>query len=122
VHALRNIHGALVPHGTLVDIHPIPPSEQVEAGARSLGRVDERDFFELVRASERVLARLGLFEMEATVERDVYERFDTVEEFFEIVGEREGVRIPRQVANRVRAAKPPIDLRERVAFRRFRAL
>jgi hypothetical protein len=112
---------ALVPGGLLVDIHPVPPAEQAEAAGHVLGRLDEREFFEIVRAGEQALASCGVFELEAEVERDVCERFDTVEEFFEIVGEREGTRIPAQLASRIRAASPPIDLRERVVFRRFRA-
>jgi hypothetical protein len=122
VNALRNIHAALVPGGMLVDIHPIPPAEQAEAAGQILGRLDEREFFGLARSSEQALESCGVFELEAGVERDVLERFDTVEEFFEIVGEREGTRIPARLASRVRAASPPIDLRERVVFRRFRAL
>lgn len=122
MNALRNIYAALVPGGVLVDIHPIPPAEQAEAAGRVLGRVDEREFFGIVRSSEQVLESCGFFELEAAVERDVFERFDAVEEFFEIVGEREGVRIPARLASRVRGASPPIDLCERVAFRRLRAL
>jgi hypothetical protein len=121
VHALRNIHAALVPGGALVDIHPVPPAEQAEAAGEVLGRIDEDEFFALVGAAERKLASTGLFELEAEVERDIIERFETIEEFFEIVREREGVRIPAGLARRVRAARPPIDLRERVVFRRFRA-
>src|SRR5688500_14866327 len=106
----------------LVDIHPIPPAEQAEAAGQILGRLDEREFFGIARSSEQALESCGVFELEAGVEHDVLERFDTVEEFFEIVGEREGTRIPARLASRVRAASPPIDLRERVSFRRFRAL
>ncbi|MEX2102791.1 MAG: hypothetical protein WD805_02415 [Gaiellaceae bacterium] len=122
MNALRNIHTALVPGGMLVDIHPIPPAEQAEAEGRVLGRIDEREFFGIVGSSEQALESCGVFELEAGVEHDVVERFDTVEEFFEIVGEREGTRIPARLASRVRASSPPIDLRERVAFRRLRAL
>ena len=121
MNALRNLHSALVPGGTLVDVHPIPPHEQAEAGGEVLGRIDEREFFEIVSATENELTSAGLFELEAEVERVVFERFDTTEEFFEIVGDREGVRIPAWLARRVRAASPPIDLRERVVFRRYRA-
>ena len=122
MNALRNIHVALAPGGVLVDIHPIPPAEQAEAAGRVLGRIDEREFFGIVRSSEQALESCGVFELEVGVERDVIERFDAIEEFFEIVGEREGVRIPARLASRVREASPPIDLRERVAFRRLRAL
>jgi hypothetical protein len=122
VHALRKIEEALLPGGSLVDIHPVPPAEQAEAGGRPLGRLDETEFFEVVRATERELAAAGLFELAAEVERDIVERFDTLDEFFEIVDEREGVRIPTTLGRRIRAAQPPIDLRERVAFRRYSPL
>jgi hypothetical protein len=104
VNALRNLHSALVPGGTLVDVHPIPPHEQAEAGGEVLGRIDEREFFEIVSATENELASAGLFEFEGEVARDVFERFDTTEEFFEIVGDREGVRIPARLPRRVRTA------------------
>lgn len=122
MHALERIHAALVGGGALIDIHPIPPAEQAEARGQVLGRLDEDEFFEIVRDSERDLAGCELFTLEVGIERDVVERFDTHEEFFEIVGDRTGTRIPTRLASRVRAARPPIDLRERVAFRRYRAL
>src|ERR671923_2144322 len=97
VHALQKIDEALVPGGSLVDIHPVPPSEQAEAEGRVLGRLDESEFFELVRATEQELLGAKLFELVAEVERDVVERFDTIEEFLEIVGDRDGVRIPTEL-------------------------
>ena len=121
MHALERIHGTLVPGGLLVDIHPVPPAEQAEAQGRRLGRLDEDEFFGVVGDAERALAGCALFELDEEIERDVVERFDTIAEFFEIVGDREGVRIPASVARRVRASRPPIDLRERVVFRRYSA-
>jgi hypothetical protein len=125
VDALRNVHRAIVPGGILLDLHPIPPSEQVEAGGAVLGRLDERQFFATARATEEALEEAvgdGLFEPEAELEADVLERFDTAEEMLEIVGEREGVRIPAVIRRRVLASPGPIDLRERVVLRRFRTL
>src|SRR5215218_9793008 len=122
VHALRKIDEALVPGGSVVDIHPVPPSEQAEVAGRPLGRLDESEFFDLVHSTEQELVAANLFELVAEVERDVIERFDTSEEFFEIVGDRDGVRIPAAVARKVRASRPPIDLRERVVFRRYASL
>jgi hypothetical protein len=125
VNALRNVHRAVVPGGILLDLHPIPPSEQVEAGGSVLGRLDEREFFTIARATEEALEQAvgdGLFESEAELEADVVERFDTVEEMLEIVGEREGVRIPAAVRTRVLEARGPIDLRERIVLRRLRTL
>jgi hypothetical protein len=124
VHALRNVHAALVPGGTLLDVHPIPPDEQVEAGGRILGRLDESEFLATVDAVEDLLDEVvadGLFDPVVEAETDVLERFDTVTEVFEIVGEREGVSIPARVARAVREAEPPIWLRERLALRVYRS-
>jgi hypothetical protein len=124
VHALRNVHEALVPGGILLDLHPVPPAEQAEAGGRVLGRLVEDEFFATVAAVESVLEEAvadGLFEPEVESETEVLERFDGVDEFFEIVGERAGATIPRRLARRIRAAVPPVWLRERVVLRRYRA-
>lgn len=121
MHALRKIHRALVPGGVLLDIHPVPPAEEVEAEGRALGRLDARGFFADVAEAERLLAESGLFRLDDEIETDVVERFDGVEEAIESVAERRRMRMRPELVERVRLARPPIDLRERVVFRRFRA-
>jgi hypothetical protein len=90
-----------------------------------LGRLDERDFFEIVRATEAGMDAAvaeELFAFEQELERDIVERFDTVDELFEQASGWVNIRIPDAVRRRLAAAKGPIDLIERVVFRRFRAL
>lgn len=106
----------------MLDVHPVPPADRVEARGRSLGRLDEREFLAEVAVAERALAQSGLFELEAELEADLLEHFDDVEEMVEVVNERDGISLPAAVERRVRAAGAPIVLRKRIAFRRFRPL
>jgi hypothetical protein len=121
VHALRKIHEALVPEGILLDMHPIPPSTRAEVGGRGLGEFDDAEFMDIVRATEAPLNKGDLFVLEAELEFDWLERFDSSEELLEDVGLWEGCRIPETLAAAIREAEPPIDIWEHVVLRRFRA-
>jgi hypothetical protein len=114
----------LTPDGLLLDMHPIPPSMHAFAQGRDLGVVDQREFFRLVRATERELARTveqGLFTLEAETELDVIERFDSLDELFETVDEWENIHMSKRLRTRLRHATPPVDLHERLTLRRYRA-
>jgi hypothetical protein len=124
VHALRKIHEALVPEGLLLDMHPIPPSTRAEVDGRSLGEFDDSEFMDTVAQTEAALNETvteGLFAFEVEVEFDWLERFDSGEELIEDVESWGDVRIPKDLAERIRGAEPPIDLWERVVLRRFHA-
>jgi hypothetical protein len=125
VDALRNCHRMLNPYGLLLDLHPIPPSMHAFAGGKDLGVVDEREFFRAVRATERELRRTvdaGLFVPGAETELDVIERFDTLDELFETVEEWGDIHFSKRLRGRLQRATPPIDLRERLVLRRYRAI
>jgi hypothetical protein len=125
VNALRNVHEALVPKGILLDMHPIPPSTRAEVDGRSLGEFDDSEFMETVARTEAGLDQTvaeGLFVFETELEFDWLERFDSGDELIEDVESWGDVRIPEQVAARIRSTEPPVDLWERVVLRRFRAL
>jgi hypothetical protein len=124
VNALRKIHEALVPEGALLDMHPIPPSTRAEVAGRSLGEFDDTEFMDTVAQTEAGLDRTvaeGLFAFETELEFDWLERFDSGEELIDDVESWGDVRIPKDLAARIRSAEPPIDLWERVVLRRFRA-
>jgi len=121
VHALRQVHRALVPGGILLDMHPIPPSARAEVGGISLGDFEDGAFFEIVRATERPLAETDLFIFEKELEFDYLERYERGEELLETVREWESCEVPPTVADAIRAATPPVDIWERVVLRRFRA-
>jgi hypothetical protein len=121
VHALRQVHQALLPGGILLDMHPVPPSARVERAGESLGDFDDAEFMEIVAATERGLEQTGLFELEAELEFDWLERYESGEELLKDAKEWEGCRVPRDVAVRTLKAEPPVDIWERVVLRRFRA-
>jgi hypothetical protein len=121
VHALRNIHQALVPGGILLDMHPIPPATRAEVRGESLGEFDDAEFQELVRVAEARIVETGLFEHETETEFDWLERYDDPTQLLADVKEGwEGCRIPADVEARIREAEPPVDIWERVVLRRFR--
>ena len=125
MHVLEKLHRMLVRGGLLLDAHPGGSSPAVEAAGTPLGRLDYSEFAEMVAKTTAGLARLvadGLFALEAELEREVVERFDGVEEMLETVSGWQGVAVPDEVAGRVRRSIPPIDVRERVVYRRYRGL
>jgi hypothetical protein len=125
VHALGRIHHALKPGGELIDVHPIRPSTVALAEGRELGKFDDREFFELVDTTEQGLTLLveeGLFAPEDEVGFDWLERFDSAEDMLEDVSTWDGLEIPGLLRKAIEAARPPIDVGERVVLRRYRAL
>jgi hypothetical protein len=122
VHALRNIHQALVPGGALLDMLPVPPGTRAEVRGESLGELDDAEFQQLVRDAEERISETGLFEQEAEVEFDWLERYDDPAELVAEVRENwDGCRIPPELERRILAAEPPVDTWERVVLRRFAA-
>jgi hypothetical protein len=113
----------LAEDGILMDLHPIPPSMHAFAGGKDLGVVDEREFFRLVRATERELQKSvadGLFALEDEAELDVIERFATLEELFETTDEWDDIHLSKRLRARLERATPPIDFHERLVLRRYR--
>lgn len=125
MNVLRGTHTSLVPGGTVADLHPVPPAGRIESGGRVAGRLDERRFFDIVRATERGMEAAvdaGLFVLEEEFARDVIERFDTPEELFETAADWENIALPLRVRQQIEDAPGPVDLVERIVFRRYRAL
>jgi hypothetical protein len=123
VDALRNCHRMLVEDGILLDLHPIPPSMHAFAEGKDLGVVDEREFFRLVRATERELQKTvadGLFALEREVELDVIERFDTLKELIETTDEWDNIHLSKRLRARLERVAPPIDFHEGLVLRRYR--
>ena len=122
MHALRQIHQALVPGGVLLDMHPIPPSTRAEVHGESLGEFDDSEFMRIVSAAEGVLERSGLFKQDSELEFDYLERYDDPAQLLEDIDEGwEGCSVPAELEKRIREADSPVDIWERVVLRRFRA-
>jgi hypothetical protein len=122
VHALRHVHQLLVPGGMMVDLHPLT-EEQVEARGRPIGVIESPDFVaaDLPNAEARLdeAVRAGLYTLEAEIEFDVLQHFDEVEELLEAKDEH--LAVQPKLARRIRAATPPLVIREHVVLRRLRA-
>jgi SAM-dependent methyltransferase len=122
VHALRQIHQALVPGGVLLDMHPVPPSTRAEVRGESLGEFDDAEFMQIVANAEAEIERRGLFTRESEVEFDYLERYDDPAQLLEDIREGwDGCQIPAELEQRILAAEEPVDIWERVVLRRFRA-
>jgi hypothetical protein len=123
VHALRHVHRLLVPHGTMLDLHPVT-EQQVEAGGGIVGVIREpewieRDLLSAEAGLEHVVAE-GLYLLEKEVDFDVLQHFDTTEELLERAADL--LASQPALARRIRGTSPPFVLREHVVLRRLRAL
>ena len=122
MHALRQIHQALVPGGVLLDMHPVPPSTRAEVRGVSLGEFDDAEFMQIVVNAEAEIERRGLFTRESEVEFDYLERYDDPAQLLEDIREGwDGCQIPAELEKRILEAGVPVDIWERVVLRRFRA-
>jgi len=123
VHALRHVHGLLVPGGTLLDIHPVT-EEQVEAAGQVVGVIQELEWRTVdlpnSEAGLRQAIAEGLYELEAETEYDVLQHFDDADELNE--AKRDLLENQEGLVLAMRAAPPPLVSRMRVVFRRLRAL
>jgi hypothetical protein len=120
VHALRQIHQALVPEGVLLDMHPIPPATRAEVRGESLGEFDDAEFMGIVAAAEALLEDSGLFIHESELEFDYLERYDDAAEMLDDIRDSwEGCGIPSELEHRILAAGEPVDIWEHVVLRRF---
>lgn len=122
MHALRQIHQALVPGGVLLDMHPVPPSTRAEVNGESLGEFDDSEFMQIVANAEAEIERSGLFRRESETEFDYLERYDDPGQLLEDIKEGwEGCSVPPDLESRILQAGAPVDIWERVVLRRFRA-
>ena len=122
--ALRNVHRMLVSDGVLLDLQPIPPGPTLHAGGELLGRLDQSQVWERFGRTEagvQAVAREGLFEQDTELEFEVVERFDAKTTLISTINARDDWHMSEQLAARLTAAKPPVDGRDRLRLRKFRA-
>ena len=123
MHALRHVHGLLVPRGTLVDLHPVAEST-VESEGRVLGVIPEPEFVErdlpnAEAALEQAIAE-GLYALEADARFVFLRHFDTAEELR--TTNDVDLSAVEPLWTEIRAAAPPFVVRDDVVLRRLRAL
>lgn len=122
MHALRHVHGLLVAGGLLVDLHPVT-EEQVEAGGRRIGVIEEPQWVsvDLPNAEAGVLEVIedGRYRLEAEVELVVLAHYADAES---LIAEKAD-RLPElpSLVRAIRAAIPSLVVREHAVARRLRA-
>lgn len=125
MNALRRIHAALVPGGIVVDSQPISAEPPVEGDDGRLGTLDMRDWARTIDAVDGSILQAvadGQFAQDGERSCVVVDEFDSGDEFVEIVSGWRGTRIPPALAERARAAEPPLSVHQEVRLRLLRAL
>ena len=123
MHALRNIHAALVPDGLLVDTQPIGPQPRVAANGAELGTLDMREWIETIHAvDERVDETIATGLYEKTDERTLVIRstFDDGPDCLEVIGTWRGTRVPQPLADRLAAMRDQLTVDQQVRLRVLR--
>jgi len=123
VHALRNIHSALVPDGLLVDTQPIGPQPRVAANGDEFGTLDMHEWIETIHAvDERVAETIATGLYEKTDERTFLIRstFDDGPDCLEITGTWQGTRVPQPLADRLAAMRDQVTVDQQVRIRVLR--
>jgi hypothetical protein len=123
VHALRNIHAALVPDGLLVDTQPIGSQPRVAANGDELGRLDMDEWLDTIRAvDERVAETVAAGLYERTVERTLVIRstFDDGPDCLETTGTWQGTRVPKPLADRLAAMGDRVTVDQQVRLHLLR--
>jgi hypothetical protein len=123
VHALRNIHTTLAPHGLLVDTQPISAHPPVTANGAELGNLDMREWIETIHAvDERVneATSSGLYDVTDEREFVVTSAFDDGPDCLEIAGDWRGTRVPESLADRLAMTRDQVALEQQVRLRVLR--
>lgn len=123
MHALHNIHAALVPGGLLIDTQPVGPRPRVVANDDELGTLDMREWIETIRTvDERVDETIATGLFEQTDERTLVIRdtFGDGPNCLEIIGTWRGTHVPQPLANRLAAVRDPVSVDQQVRLRLLR--
>jgi len=123
VHALRNIHAALVPRGLLVDTQPVGPHPRVAANGNELGTLDMHEWLETIHAvDERVAETIagGLFEQTDEQTLVIRDTFDHGPNCLKTIVTWRGTRVPKPLADRLAVVGDQVTVDQQVRLRLFR--
>ena len=123
MHALRNIHAALVPDAVLVDTQPVSPRPLVVAAGSRLGTLDLQEWAETIKAVDERMGEAiatGLYEMGHEERLIVSDTFDSGSESLETAREWRGTRVPRVLAKQLAAVAGPVAVEQEVRLRLLR--
>ena len=120
MHALRNIHSALVPGGLTVDTQPVSPRPQVTANGIELGTVDMRQWIKTVRRLDRRAASMiddGHYRLLCEERFMVTDSFSSGAECLAIVSAWRDTRVPAGLARRLTAVETEVEVHQDVRLR-----
>jgi hypothetical protein len=123
VHALHNIHAALVPDAIFVDTQPVSAHPSVASGGVTLGVLDMRDWLETIRAVGELFAETigaGLYELQHESRFIVTDTYDNGPECLETVGGWRGTRVPSDTSRRLAATASQVTVQQEVRLRLLR--
>jgi hypothetical protein len=124
VHALRNIHAALVPGGVVVDTQPVSARPPVENETGALGALDMTEWAQLIhqidaRTFETIDA--GLFAIDAESWTTVTDVYDDGDDFLSYVPNWMGTRIEPELERRARDERGRVRIHQQIRVRLLRA-
>jgi hypothetical protein len=123
VHALHNIHAALVPDAILVDTQPVSAGPPVATDGITLGTLDMRDWHDTIKAVDELVAETiadGLYELQHESRFVVTDSFDNGPECFETVRGWRGTRVPDNVSTRLASTTVRVTVQQDVRLRLLR--
>jgi hypothetical protein len=123
VHALRNVHAALVPDAILVDTQPVSARPSVAADGVTLGTLDMRDWLKTIHAIDELFAEtisVGLYELQHESRFVVTDTYDTGAECLEIVGSWRETSVPVGISTRLSATASLVTVQQEVRLRLLR--
>ena len=107
MHALRNIHAALVPDGILVDTQPVSARPPVASDGGELGTLDMHDWLDTIHAVDERFAETiagGLYELQHESRFVVTDGYENGRECLDSVTGWRGTRVPPELAQLLAAA------------------
>jgi hypothetical protein len=120
VHALRNIHSALVLGGITVDTQPVSPRPAVTANGVELGTGDMRQWITTVRGLDRRAASMiddGHYRLLHEERFMVTDSFSNGAECLEIMSDWRDTHVPAGLARRLATVETDIELHQEVRLR-----
>jgi hypothetical protein len=123
VHALRNIHAALVPAGLLVDTQPLSSHPRVASDGTDLGTLDMREWLDTIRAVDERITEViaaGFYEMQHEERFVVADAFDNGPECLETVSNWRGTRIPPALVSQLETTRATVTVEQEVRLRLLR--
>jgi hypothetical protein len=123
VHALHNIHAALVPDAMVVDTQPVSARPRLAIDGETLGTLDMGDWSDTIQAIDELVAEAiaeGLYELQHESRFVVTDSFDDGLECVETVRGWRGTRVPDNVLTRLTTTTVPVTVEQDVRLRLLR--